>query len=442
MKISTTSRPPSQHESAANSDTAIYQWPPVPSGGLTISGAESGLPEHIAEFQKTLRDFAVNVVRPIGEKLDKMTPEEVAAKDSPYWEFRRKYMELGISVDEITKMPRQEAALLFSILYEELGYGDAGLAISMGVAILPQWISAKFGRIDLLEEFPESLLGCWAITEPDHGSDMLDSAGHIAHPTGNYGRPNLVADLSGEDIVLNGQKSAWVSNGTIADLCILYCTADEGSGPNPRQGAVIIVPLDLPGVSRGKPLDKLGQRALNQGEIFFDNVIVPRKYLLAGPANYHRAVYCIHTEANALMGATFTGLAQAASDIALDYAHERIAGGTQIINHQSVRSRIFHLFRKTELSRSITRRALAYNNQEDIAVPSLCAAMFAKTTSTQNSFEVCSDALQIFGGNGLTKEYAIEKMFRDARASLIEDGCNEILAIKGGSYLIDEEKLA
>ena len=68
--------------------------------------------------------------------------------------------------------------------------------------------------------------------------------------------------------------------------------------------------------------------------------------------------------------------------------------------------------------------------------------MFSKTTCTQNCFEVTSDALQIFGGNGLTKEYPLEKMMRDARASLIEDGCNEVLAIKGGSYLLDSEKLS
>jgi alkylation response protein AidB-like acyl-CoA dehydrogenase len=142
------------------------------------------------------------------------------------------------------------------------------------------------------------------------------------------------------------------------------------------------------------------------------------------------------------MGATFTGLAQAAADLALDYAHERVAGGVQIIQHQSVRSRLFHMFRKVEISRAVTRRGLNFNNDPQLGTPSLCAAMFSKTTGTQNAFEVTSDALQIFGGNGLTKEYPIEKMLRDARASLIEDGCNEVLAIKGGSYLIDSEKLS
>ena len=100
------------------------------------------------------------------------------------------------------------------------------------------------------------------------------------------------------------------------------------------------------------------------------------------------------------------------------------------------------MFRKVEISRSVTRRGLNFNNDPKLGTPSLCAAMFSKTTGTQHAFEVTSDALQIFGGNGLTKEYPLEKMLRDARASLIEDGCNEVLAIKGGSYLIDSEKLS
>ena len=181
----------------------IYTWESTPKGALTMSGAEAELPEHIAEFQKTLRNFALNVMRPIGIKLDRMTPEQVIAKESLFWEFRKKYLELGVTVEALGEMEPQEAALLFSILFEELGYGDAGLAISVGAGILPQWLCAKFGRQDLLDEFPDAVLGCWGITEPDHGTDMLDPSRQIVYPGSSYGRPNLVADLTGDDIVLN-----------------------------------------------------------------------------------------------------------------------------------------------------------------------------------------------------------------------------------------------
>lgn len=417
----------------------VRDWPASPRSQLGVSGAEPPLPPMIAEFQQTLRRFALEVVRPLGMRLDRMSAGEVIAPGSPFWEFHRKYRELGIGIETLRALSPEDLSLMFPILFEELGYGDAGLAISAGASTLPLLLAYRFDNGFLLERFSDSQLGCWGITEPDHGSDQLDPSGQLLYSRGRYGKPNCVATLRGDRIVINGQKSAWVSNGPVAEICILYCAADTGSGPDPSHGCVLVIPLDLPGVSRGKPLDKMGQRALPQGEIFFDNVEVGRDYLLAGPEDYQRAVYCIHSEANGLMGGTFAGLAQAAFDLALDYAHERRQGGVPIIRHQSVQHRLFHMYRKIEAARALTRRVILYNNTAP--VPALQAAMTSKVTGTQTSFEVASEALQLFGGNGLTREYPLEKLLRDARASLIEDGCNEILAIKGGCYLIDEARL-
>ena len=104
---------------------------------------------------------------------------------------------------------------------------------------------------------------------------------------------------------------------------------------------------------------------------------------------------------------------------------------------ESVKSRLFHMFRKVEAARALNRRVYAYNLTA--ATPAGAGSIASKITSTQTAFEVASDALQIFGGNGLTHEYPIEKILRDARASMIEDGCNEVLAIRGGSMLVNPE---
>lgn len=402
-------------------------------------GAEPELPEMMQMFQSSVHKFAEDYLRPIGIKLDRMTPEQVIAPDSPYWEVRSKFLELGVGLDALAELSPAEQAKMFCILYEELGWGDAGLAISLGAAILPAYLSMMFKNEYLRSIAPDEVIGCWAITEPDHGSDTLDANRMMFHPNGEYGRPNCVATIKGDEVTLNGQKSSWVSNGTIAKVCILYCAADTGSGPDTKNGCVLIFPLDIKGISRGKPLDKLGQRALNQGEIFFDNVKLSKKNILAGPETYQDALYAIHTLANGLMGAVFTGVSRAAFEMALDYAHERKQGGVPIIRHQSVAQRLFHMFRKTEAARALTHRVVHYN----LSAPNLClhAAMTVKVTATQASFEVASDALQIFGGNGLAREYPIEKLLRDARASLIEDGCNEVLSIKGGFYLIDNDRL-
>lgn len=266
-----------------------------------------------------------------------------------------------------------------------------------------------------------------------HGSDQLDPGRQIFHAEGDYGRPDCVAKLSDESVVINGRKADWISNGTIAQVCILYCAADTGSGPDPERGCAVIVPMDTPGVSRGAPLDKFGQRALNQGAVIFDNVVLPTSNILAGPDDYKRAAYQVQSVGNACMGAIFVGTARAAYELALGYAHERKQGGVSLVRHQSVASRLFHMYRKVEAARALARRAMLYNLTQP--VPALQVAMASKITSTQTAFEVASDALQIFGAVGIRRDRHIEKIFRDARLSMIEDGCNEILAIKGGMYL-------
>lgn len=428
------------HDSALSGGPLPFaQWDPNPHVKLGQLGAEPPLPEIASELQKSLHGFAEKVMRPIGTELDRLSADAVVDKASRYWEFRQAYAELGINMETLASFSTEEMPHVFAILFEELGWGDSGLAISAGAGLLPHYMAAKFGNDFVARTYPESLIGSWGITEPDRGSDSIDPGGHAAHAAGKPNRPNCVARISDGKIVINGQKSAWVSNGPVAELCILYCAAETGSGYDPTRGAVVIVPLDAVGVSKGKPLEKMGQRALPQGEIFFNDVTLDIDHLLVAPEDYLKGVYAIHSEANALMGATFAGCARAAYELAHAYAHERKQGGVPLIRHQDVARRLFHMARKVEISRALARRVTAFNMNNPM--PALQAAMFSKVTSTQHALEVTSDALQMFGGNGLTREYPMEKLFRDARASLIEDGCNEVIAIKGGMLLTDPDLL-
>ena len=201
-----------------------------------------------------------------------------------------------------------------------------------------------------------------------------------------------------------------------------------------------IVPLTLPGVSKGKPLDKIGQRSLNQGEIFFDNVRLPENYMIVpDPAMGTPIKDFSLIGANTGMGILFTGLAQAAFDLALDYAKNRMQGGKPIFDHQSVRLRLFEMFKLVESTRAMSRRVALYNfvNNDPLngLNPSGAHGMALKVFATENAFKVASEALQIFGGNGLSREYPIEKIFRDARAGMIEDGENNVLSLVGASHL-------
>ncbi len=393
---------------------------------------EVGLSDEEVAIRDTVHKFAEEELRPAGQQLDRLSPEDVIARDSILWKVFAKYRQLGlneIGTDPDNDLSSEAQVRLRYMISEELGWGDAGLAISLGVSNFPAMVAQMSGNPELIEKFPRDQVGCWAITEPDHGSDMVDFGGKVNAK--DRGRPNCLVRRDGDDLILNGQKAAWVSNGTIAQAAALFSAIESDNG-EPASG-VFLVPLDAPGVSKGKPLDKIGQRALNQGEIFFDDVRLPANHMVIGPELYPFAADGVLCQANGGMGSIFVGLARAALEMALDYAKERVQGGVPIIEHQSVKARLFTMFRKVEAARSLNRRVVMYNSMN--SPPALHYAIASKVTSTQTAFEVASDALGIFGGNGLTREYPIEKLLRDARASMIEDGCNEVLSLLGAERL-------
>jgi alkylation response protein AidB-like acyl-CoA dehydrogenase len=401
---------------------------------MPLVDIDLGLSDEESAIRDVTHKFAEEVVRPAGRTLDRFSdPAEVVATDSVLWNVFEKYRELGVDTLESAggaTDPMTTARIRY-LVNEEIGWGDSGLAISLGVAGFPVLFANLSGRPELIERFaspehPE--IGCWAVTEPDHGSDSLAfDQPHFNDPSI---RPNCIASLDGNEYVIRGQKAAWVSNGTIATVAALFCTIDPRQGF--KGGGVALVPLDLPGVSRGAPLDKLGQRALNQGEIFFDDVRIPAEYMVVGSDAYSGIVEMVLAMANASMGTTFVGVARAAFEHALAYSRERVQGGKAIFEHQNVKGKLFRMFSQVEAARALARRVMLYNSTQP---PLIQYSIASKTFCTQTAFEVASQALQIFGGNGLSREYPIEKLLRDARASMIEDGCNDILGLVGAEKL-------
>jgi len=401
---------------------------------MLLNDIEVTLTQQERDIRDTTRRFAEEVMRPVGAELDRLQdPAAVIAPTSALWKVFEKYRALHLDVLDTSGAelnPLEHARLRF-LIAEEMGWGDAGLAISLGVSSFHKMFALMSGRPALVERFggPENRdIGCWAVTEPDHGSDSLTvTERHFNDPRL---RANCVARRAGDEYVITGQKSAWVSNGTIATVATLFCTIDPSQGF--KGGGVCLVPLDLTGVSRGKPLDKLGQRALNQGEIFFDEVRIPAEHMVVGADLYAGVVEAVLAMANASMGAIFVGLGRAALEYALVYAKDRVQGGVPIFEHQSVKARLFKIFTHVEAARSLAWRVMLYNNSNP---PLVQYSIASKVFSTTTAFEAASAALQIFGGNGLSREYPIEKLLRDARASMIEDGCNDVLSLVGAAKL-------
>lgn len=397
------------------------------------------LTEEDIALKKNAHKFAREVIRPVAKELDAMTPREAIAQGSPFWDFMRKGYELGYHKLLIPPPFGMDVTFLQqTLVMEELAWGSVGLAAALTVACFPAFMACLKPEEDIVKNIIQpfcdctdaSIIGCWGVTEPDHGSDTLMTHHPVFHDPNIKGQCR--ARPEGDEWVINGQKASWVSCGTIATHCALFCTVDNAMGL--AGGGIAIVPLDLPGVSKGEPLNKLGQRELNQGELFFDNVHIPKSYMLVGPDLYESMLELTLSTTTALMGVFGTAVARAALEESLAYAKERVQGGKPLIEHPNIQMKLFRMFQHVEVSRQISRASFLYNRTAQ--TPAEEYSIAAKLQGTQSAFDACCEAVMLFGGNGLSKEYLIEKLFRDAKAMLIEDGSNESLAIVGGHKMI------
>ena len=399
------------------------------------------------ELKRTTHAFATDVLRPAAAALDRLhDPRQVIDPNSRLFDVLRTGYGMGYHT---MLLPKEVGGLGLSglnlhLVLEELGWGSADFAAAFAVAGFPFASAALTQDMDLVRELvipfvadrEARAIGCWGITEPNHGSD------HFALGLPHFRDPRITGDIyavrDGNEYVINGEKSSWVSNGTIATHGLLYLTLEPSMGM--AGGGVAFVPLDLPGVSTGDPLDKMGQRALNQGSIRFTDVRIPERYMLFGSAAYETVLEQTLVLTNGAMGAIFTGVARAAYEEALAHSRTRIQGGKPICEHQLVRKQLFDMFTRVETCRALSRSVVTYN---DSGAPQLLEySIAAKTYCTQTAFEVADRAVQLFGASGMNRGTVAEKLFRDARAAMIEDGANDLLALVGAARLLSRHAAA
>ncbi len=392
-------------------------------------------------IKEAAHKFAKEVMRPVSIEIDKMSAEESVAPGSPLWDFLKQGYGLGYHK---AAFPEEVGGLGFTplqshIMSEELVWGSLGLT---GVLLLAGWPYVKLlhtGNQELIEEFvvpfcqcdDASITGSWAITEPDHGSDTL-AVGEKFHSDPKI-KWQVQARLEGDEYVINGQKAAWVSCAPTATHTMLNLQIDTSMGM--AGGGTCILPLNLPGIERGKPLEKVGQRDLPQGELFFDNVRIPKRWMFVGPEEFGEWVVGNLGFGNTAMTLFAIGLARAAFDETLAYVKDRIQGGKPLIEHYMMKVRIHRMFAQVEAIRAMSRAVWELNSR----IYPVCGeyAFAGKTICSEMAREVIDEGVQIHGGNGLTKEYFIEKLWRDSRALTIEDGENYTLNRLGGHILKD-----
>jgi len=388
------------------------------------------------EIQKLAKKFAREVIRPAELEIDKIADPDEAFRSDAFRNAIKQAYEIGFHKmgirEEFGGMgldPRTTA-----LVWEELAVGGIGITATLLAApVAPLFISVlASNRKDLVENF---VVPFCEDTTGERITAWGSSEGNIGSDGSNYYDPDVrhetKAKKKGDTWVIEGAKSSFVSNGGLSDLFLLFANVDPTKGI-PGSG-IFVVPLQE-GVQRGKAMDKIGMRALNQADISFDGVTVPENYMLVPPGDSYPMMHnAIKTVGNIGVGYLAVGLMRAAFEEALAYAKERVQFGKPIIEHQAVGFRIFEIYQAIEASRALLWKAswtLATKFMGDLKM-SAAARVFATNQAMKHTVEM----VQVLGGYGISKEYSMEKYMRDAKLLQIMDATNEIMTIKGLALL-------
>jgi alkylation response protein AidB-like acyl-CoA dehydrogenase len=228
------------------------------------------------------------------------------------------------------------------------------------------------------------------------------------------------AEKKGDKWVLNGQK-LWITNAKEASLFLVFATIDKSLGY--KGITAFLVEKGMPGFSVGKKEDKMGIRASSTCELIFENVEIPAANVLGEVGKGYKAAIETLNEGRIGIGAQMVGVAQGALDAAVAYAKTRKQFGKAISEFQGLQFQIAEAATKLEAARLMVYCAARL---KDAGKPFLKEAAMAKIFSSKVAEQVCSVAIDVFGGNGFTKEYPVEKFYRDAKIGQIYEGTSNM----------------
>ena len=298
-----------------------------------------------------------------------------------------------------------------AVALEEIAAGDGATSTIVSVQSLVCNIVNGYGNDAQKERHLKPLargraLGCFCLTEPHVGSDAAAITTR--------------AERQGDHYVLNGVKQ-FITSGKNADLAVVFAVSDRAAG---KKGiSAFIVPTDSAGYVVTRIEDKLGQHASDTAQIAFENCRVPAANLL-GPEGMGYRIALSNLEGGRIgIAAQSVGMARAAFEAALKYAHERVSFGKPIIEHQAVNFRLADMATQIEAARQMVLHAATLR---DAGLPCLKEASMAKLFASEMAEKVCSDAIQIHGGYGYVNDFPVERIYRDVRVAQIYEGASDI----------------
>lgn len=249
-------------------------------------------------------------------------------------------------------------------------------------------------------------LGAWGLTEPNTGSDA--------------GRMQCVAKKEGEHYVINGSKN-FITHGKSGDVIVLI--ARTGEPLDSRGMTAFIIEKDTPGFRPGRVENKLGMRASETAELIFENCRVHESQVIGEVGEGFIQALKILDGGRISIAALSLGIAKGAFNASLKYAQERQQFGKPIASFQAISFKLADMATKIEASELLTRKAAKMKNTGEKTTK---ISAMAKYMASETAVEVSTDAVQIFGGYGYTKEYPVEKYFRDSKLCTIGEGTSEI----------------
>ncbi len=326
---------------------------------------------------------------------------------------------LGLPFDEAFGGGGQPYEVYLQVV-EELASAWPSVGVGVSVHTLTASVVAANGTAEQRETWlPQMLsgewLGAYSLSESQAGSDVSAIA--------------TSAVRQGEDYALTGTK-AWTSNGSCADYYIVFAR----TAPDPRRGlSAFIVPADAPGLSFGAPEKKLGLHSDVTTQVIFDGALVPAANLLGAEGDGMRVALGALDAGRLGIAAVGVGIAQAALALAVEYAGQREQFGQRIGEFQGLQFLLADMAVDVERARAMYLHAARL---KDAGRPFARQASIAKVTATDAAMRVATDAVQVFGGNGYTRDYPVERYFRDAKVTQIFEGTNQIQRMVIGRSLL------
>lgn len=361
--------------------------------------------EHL-ELQEMVREFVEKEITPYAAEMD----AENHMRDGLIDKANEMGL-LNVIVPEELDGPGLDSIAVATI-YEELGKGCAGVATSLAANSLATVPVLLAGTDEQKKMYCDILnnggLAAFALTEPGAGSDAGGVSTRAVHnkEEGTY--------------TLNGTKM-FITNGGLAEIFLVFANTRKTGGI--RGLTAFIVPKDTPGFSVGKKENKMGIRPSNTTELVLQDVVIPESYRVGREGEGFRIAMNTLDSARPFVGAVSVGIAQAALDCAVKYAKERRQFGQPIASFQMVQGMLADMAMKVETARLMVQKACWMRDQ---GMEFSKEAAMAKCYAADVAMQVTTDAVQVMGGYGYTKEYPVEKMMRDAKIMQIYEGTNQI----------------